>query len=95
MFRSHNKTENSVPYTSNTFEKPYSMDQEAKNKTEQNNKTKQEAGVILKESFLNLSCDRLSGCWETLLTWSNPEELEIRGQQVDCGSIILEVSVEH
>lgn len=89
MFRSHNKTENSVPYTSNTFEKPYSMDQEAKKKT------KQVTGVILKESFLNLSCDGLSGCWETLLTWSNPEELEIRGQQVDCSSIILEVSVEH
>lgn len=75
MFRSHNKTENSVPYTSNTFQKPYSMNQEAKT----NKQKTGSRGYLKRENFLNLSCDGLSGSWETLLTWSNPEELEIGG----------------
>jgi hypothetical protein len=44
---------------------------------------------------MNLPCDGLSGSWETTPTWSDPEELEIRRQQIDCGSMISEVSIEH
>lgn len=67
MFRSHNKTENSVPYTSNTFEKPYSMNQEAKT----NKQTKQEAGVILKERVF-WTCPVMDSLGLGKLFWLGP-----------------------